>query len=59
VPITTLIGIDDQPAFLHGYGPITAEVARRIAANGTWRRCSPTPPPALYSTTHNPLRPTG
>jgi Domain of unknown function (DUF222) len=38
VPITTLIGLDDQPASLHGYGPITAEVARRIAANGTWRR---------------------
>jgi Domain of unknown function (DUF222) len=38
VPISTLIGIDDQPAHLHGYGPITAETARRFAANGTWRR---------------------
>ncbi len=38
VPISTLIGIDDQPAHLHGYGPVTAEVARRIAAAGTWRR---------------------
>ena len=38
VPISTLLGLDDQPAHLHGYGPITAEVARRIAANGTWRR---------------------
>jgi hypothetical protein len=33
-----VIGVDDQPAHLEGYGPITAEVARRIAAQGTWRR---------------------
>jgi hypothetical protein len=38
VPITTLLGVDDQPAHLQGYGPITADVARRIAADGTWRR---------------------
>jgi Domain of unknown function (DUF222) len=38
VPISTLLGIDDHPAHLHGYGPITADVARRLAANGTWRR---------------------
>jgi hypothetical protein len=38
VAYTTLIGVDDQPAHLHGYGPIGAEVARRIAAQGTWRR---------------------
>ena len=38
VPLSTLIGIDDTPGELDGYGPITAEVARRIAAAGTWRR---------------------
>jgi hypothetical protein len=38
VPISTLLGIDDHPAHLNGYGPITAETARRIAADGTWRR---------------------
>jgi hypothetical protein len=38
VPISTLLGVDDNPAHLHGYGPITADVARRIAATGTWRR---------------------
>jgi hypothetical protein len=38
VAISTLLGIDDHPAHLHGYGPITAETARRIAADGTWRR---------------------
>jgi hypothetical protein len=38
VAYTTLIGVDDQPAHLEGYGPVTAAVARRIAAHGTWRR---------------------
>ncbi|HMG31970.1 MAG TPA: DUF222 domain-containing protein, partial [Jiangellaceae bacterium] len=56
VAYTTLIGADDQPAHLHGHGPITAEAARRIAAHGVWRRiltdpalgCGPRPrPPAV------------
>ncbi len=38
VPFSTLIGLDDEPAELAGYGPVSAEVARRIAAEGTWRR---------------------
>jgi len=39
VPLSTLIGIDDTtPGELDGYGPVTAEVTRRIAAPGTWRR---------------------
>ena len=38
VPLSTLIGEDEQPGELEGYGPITAETARRIAAHGTWRR---------------------
>ena len=38
VPATTLLGLTDTPGELAGYGPITAEVARRIAAHGTWRR---------------------
>ena len=38
VAATTLLGLDDQPGELAGYGPITAEIARRIAAEGTWRR---------------------
>jgi hypothetical protein len=38
VPLSTLIGVDEQPAELVGYGPIPASVARRIAAEGTWRR---------------------
>jgi hypothetical protein len=36
--ITTLLGFDDAPADLAGYGAITAEVAREIATDATWRR---------------------
>jgi hypothetical protein len=40
VSISTLLGCDNQPAHLDGYGPITAAAARRIASDqsGTWRR---------------------
>lgn len=40
VAASTLMGLDDQPAELDGYGPITAAMARRIAADptGRWRR---------------------
>ncbi len=38
VPWSTLIGLDDLPAELTGYGPIPASLARRLAADGTWRR---------------------
>jgi hypothetical protein len=38
VPLSTLLGDDDQSADLAGYGPISAETARRLAAAGTWRR---------------------
>jgi Domain of unknown function (DUF222)/HNH endonuclease len=40
VSADTLLGLNDQPAQLTGYGPITADTARRLAADtsGTWRR---------------------
>jgi hypothetical protein len=38
IPITTLLGMDDDPCELTGYGPIPATMARHIATNGTWRR---------------------
>src|SRR6185503_12770612 len=39
VSADTLLGLNDQPAHLTGYGPITARTARRLAADssGTWR----------------------
>jgi hypothetical protein len=38
VPFSTLFGLDEQPGELAGYGTITAEQARELAAQGTWRR---------------------
>ena len=38
VPLSTLVGLDDGPAELDRYGPITAETARALARGGTWRR---------------------
>ncbi len=38
VPWTTLAGLDDQPGQLHGYGAITADTVRRLAADATWTR---------------------
>lgn len=38
VPLSSLMGVDDSPGDLAGYGAITAEQARALAAGGTWRR---------------------
>jgi len=38
VPLSTLMELDDGPAELAAYGPITAETARALAGGGTWRR---------------------
>jgi len=40
VALSTLLGCDERPADLDGHGPITAQTARRIAADptATWRR---------------------
>ena len=34
----TLLGADDDPAHLDGFGAITADAARRISTEGPWRR---------------------
>lgn len=38
VPLSTLIGLDDQPADLEGYGPVDAVQARALALGGVWQR---------------------
>jgi hypothetical protein len=38
VPLSTLMGLDDGPAELAGYGPLDAVQARALAWQGTWRR---------------------
>jgi hypothetical protein len=37
-PASTLLGLTDEPGWLEGYGPVPSSVARRIAADATWRR---------------------
>ena len=40
VALSTLLGCDDEPGDLDGFGPIPASIARRLAADptGVWRR---------------------
>jgi Domain of unknown function (DUF222) len=38
VDLPTLLGLQDSPAELAGYGPIPAPLARALAADGRWRR---------------------
>jgi hypothetical protein len=38
IPAATLLGLQDTPGELEGYGPITAEMARELAENAHWRR---------------------
>src|ERR1041384_2072265 len=38
VPMTTLMGLNENPGEITGVGPITAEYARELAENATWRR---------------------
>src|SRR6266542_5750392 len=38
MPATMLMGLTEHSAELAGYGPIPAQVARELAADGTWRR---------------------
>jgi hypothetical protein len=38
VPASALLGLSEDPATLGGHGPIDADLARALAADGTWRR---------------------
>jgi Domain of unknown function (DUF222) len=59
VPLSTLLGCDEQPAHLDGYGPITAALARRIATDptGTWRRLVTDPTGQLLDNGRRTYRP--
>lgn len=53
-PYTALLGDEEVPGELAGYGPIPAAVARDLAAGGTWRRILTDPSsgrPVDYGTT--------
>lgn len=38
VALSTLLGLDERPAEIAGYGPVDAAQARSLAVGGTWRR---------------------
>jgi hypothetical protein len=38
IQASTLLGWDNDPGYLDGAGPIPAQIARELAAGGTWRR---------------------
>ncbi|MFC7447090.1 DUF222 domain-containing protein, partial [Rhodococcus daqingensis] len=37
IDVATLVGLLSEPAYLHGHGPIDPELARTLAADGTWQ----------------------
>jgi hypothetical protein len=54
VPASALLGLDDAPGHLIGYGPIPADTARLIAQDATWQRLLTHPVTGIltdYSTT--------
>lgn len=54
IPATTLLGLDNTPGHLDGYGPIPADIAARIATDATWQRLITDPTTGIltdYSTT--------
>jgi hypothetical protein len=38
VDLPTLLGLSENPAELEGHGPIPASIARKLAADGKWRK---------------------
>ncbi|WP_084800603.1 HNH endonuclease, partial [Promicromonospora kroppenstedtii] len=54
VPASVLLGLDDAPGDLDGFGPVPAETARLIAEDATWQRLLTDPATGVltdYSTT--------
>ncbi|WP_369371314.1 HNH endonuclease [Promicromonospora sp. Populi] len=54
IAATTLLGLDNTPGHLEGYGPIPADLAARIATDATWQRLLTDPTTGIltdYSTT--------
>jgi hypothetical protein len=54
IPATALLGLDNAPGELAGFGPIPAETARTIATDATWQRLLTDPVTGIltdYSTT--------
>ncbi|WP_231114962.1 DUF222 domain-containing protein, partial [Lentzea aerocolonigenes] len=58
ISAATLMGLSEQPGELAGYGPISADMARELAADATWRRLLTEPtsgePLEFGTTTYRP-----
>ncbi|MFC0111259.1 HNH endonuclease signature motif containing protein [Kibdelosporangium aridum] len=57
VPMTTLMGVNNQPGELSGYGAITAEHARELARDSTWRRILTDPAGHVLEVSHRRFAP--
>jgi hypothetical protein len=57
VPMATLAGLNDTPGELSGYGPITAEHARELAQDTTWRRVLTDPTGHVLEVSHKRFAP--
>jgi hypothetical protein len=55
---STLLGLDDEPGELTGFGPIPAQVARLLATDGVWRRLLTDPAGRLSDVSVDSYRPT-
>ncbi len=58
MPITSALGLTQDPAILGGYGPIPAPIAREIAAGGVWKRILTDPVTGAAEEISNVYRPT-
>ncbi|MCP3802270.1 HNH endonuclease [Allokutzneria sp. A3M-2-11 16] len=58
MPVTSVIGMNDDPAMLHGYGPLPAEIARDVAAGGIWKRILTDPVTGMAEEVSDVYRPT-
>ncbi|MCP3802620.1 HNH endonuclease [Allokutzneria sp. A3M-2-11 16] len=57
MPITALMGLNQDPGMLAGYGAIPAPLGRELAADGTWKRILTDPTTGIaqhISTTYRP-----
>ena len=60
VPLSTLLGVDQRPGELEGYGPITAQAARRIAVHGHLAAAADRPDQRRAARLrHHPIHPAG
>ncbi|GAA4022923.1 hypothetical protein GCM10022247_54000 [Allokutzneria multivorans] len=58
MPVTSALGLTEEPGMLSGYGPLPAPVAKDIAAGGVWKRILTDPKTGMAEEISNIYRPT-